>query len=63
MQVNLRSREIFETVKTEYENSLSRLLPIKEKLRKTDWLLDQIVCKLYGLTEEEIKLVEEHDVL
>lgn len=33
-------------------------LPIKEKLRKTDWLIDQIVYKLYGLSEKEIKLVE-----
>ena len=33
-------------------------LPFKEKLRKTDWVIDQIVYKLYGLTEDEIKLVE-----
>jgi hypothetical protein len=30
----------------------------KEKFRKTDWLIDQIVYKLYGLTEEEIRIVE-----
>jgi len=30
----------------------------KEKLRKTDWLIDQIVYRLYGLTGEEIKNVE-----
>ena len=59
MQANLKSREIFETVKTEYEKSLSRLFPIKEQLQKTDWLIDQIVYKLYGLTEDEIKLVED----
>jgi len=58
IRANLKSREIFETIKNEYEKSLSRLLPLKEKLRKTDWLIDQIVYKLYGLTEEEIKLVE-----
>jgi len=58
IQANLKSRELFETIKTEYDKSLSRLLPLKEKLRKTDWLIDQIVCKLYGLTEEEIKTVE-----
>ena len=46
INANLKSREIFETFKTEYEKSLSRLLPIKEKLRKTDWLIDQIVYKL-----------------
>lgn len=58
IQANLKSRELFETVKTEYEKSLSRLLPLKEKLRKTDWLIDQIIYRLYGLTAEEIKLVE-----
>ncbi|CAD7776240.1 hypothetical protein DMNBHIDG_01257 [Candidatus Methanoperedenaceae archaeon GB37] len=56
---NLKPRELFETIKTEYEKSLSKLLPLKEKIRKTDWLIDQIVYKLYGLTEEEIKIVKE----
>ena len=61
MQANLKSREIFETVKTEYEKSLSKLIPIKEKVRKTDWLIDQIIYKLNGLSEKEIQL--EEDVL
>jgi len=34
------------------------LFPLKEKPCKTDWLIDQIVYRLYGLTEEEIKIVE-----
>jgi len=46
--VNLKSRELFEALKTEYEKSLSKLLPLKEKLPKTGWLIDQIVYKLYG---------------
>ncbi|HDY66430.1 MAG TPA: hypothetical protein ENH85_01420 [Candidatus Scalindua sp.] len=58
IQANLKSRQLFETIKAEYEKSLSRLLPLKEKLSKTDWLIDQIVYKLYGLTEEEIKIIE-----
>ena len=32
--------------------------PLKEKIRKTDWLIDQFVCRLYGLAEKEIKIVE-----
>jgi len=59
MRANLKSRELFDAVKTEYEKSLSRLIPIKETLQKTDWLIDQVVYKLYCLTEEEIKLVED----
>lgn len=58
IQANLKSRELYENIRSEYEKSLSKLLPLKEKLRKTDWLIDQIVYKLYALTEEEIKIVE-----
>ncbi len=31
---------------------------LKEKLHRTDYLFDQIVYRLYGLTEEEIKLLK-----
>lgn len=41
-----------------YQATLSVLLPIKEKLKKTDTLIDQIVYRLYGLTDAEIALVE-----
>jgi hypothetical protein len=58
IQANLKSRGLYENIKSEYEKSLSKLLSLKEKLHKTDWLIDQIVYKLYGLTEEEIKIVE-----
>jgi hypothetical protein len=44
--------------RTEYESSLATLLPIKERLAKTDWLIDQVVYRLYGLTEAEIAIVE-----
>ena len=47
-------------VKQAYDESLSTLLPIKAKLRVTDSLIDQIVYRLYGLTEQEIRIVEEH---
>lgn len=58
IQANLKSRDFFESIKTEYEKSLFNLLFLKEKLRKTDWLIDQIVYRLYGLTEEERMIVE-----
>ncbi len=32
---------------------------IEEKIRKTDAEIDQMVYKLYGLTEEEIRIIEE----
>jgi len=46
-------------IRVEYEASVEKLHPIQEALQKTDWLIDQIVYKLYGLTDEEIAIVEE----
>ena len=37
---------------------LAVLRPIKAQLARTDALIDQVVYKLYGLTEEEIAIVE-----
>lgn len=34
------------------------MLPIKARLAATDRLVDQVVYRLYGLTEEEIAVVE-----
>ena len=38
--------------------SKEKLQPILEKIDDTDRLIDQIVYRLYGLTEEEIVIVE-----
>lgn len=32
--------------------------PFDRKTLKNDWLINQIVYKLYGLTEEEIEMLE-----
>jgi hypothetical protein len=45
-------------VRERYMQSLHEVLPLKEKLYLTDWLIDQIVYRLYDLTEEEIAVVE-----
>lgn len=52
------THEFMSELREAYERSLSKLLPIKERLRLTDALIDQIVYRLYGLTPEEIKIVE-----
>ncbi|MBW1971788.1 MAG: hypothetical protein JRI44_02945 [Deltaproteobacteria bacterium] len=59
IQANLKNRKVYELIKAEYEKSLSKLLIVKEKLKKTDWLIDQIVYKLYGISDDEIKVIEE----
>jgi len=37
---------------------MGKLGPLLERIRKTDGLIDAVVYKLYGLTEEEIGIVE-----
>jgi uncharacterized protein (UPF0305 family) len=50
-------REPGEALRAEYEGSVGKLLPLLEMIRQTDELIDAIVYRLYGLTEEEIRIV------
>ncbi|MEA5488399.1 MULTISPECIES: Eco57I restriction-modification methylase domain-containing protein [Pseudanabaena] len=52
------SRKEQQSLEKEYQDSMNTLLPIKEKLTNCDKLIDAIVYRLYGLTEEEIAIVE-----
>lgn len=45
-------------LRMEYDKSLAILRPVKEQLSRTDKLIDQVVYKLYSLTEDEIAIVE-----
>ncbi len=42
-----------------YRRTKSRADELDEKIEKTDELIDEIVYELYGLTDEEIEIVEE----
>jgi hypothetical protein len=57
--LDITTRNAQETIKKEFETSLEKLNPLLQKIRKTDELIDQIVYRLYGLTDEEIAIVEE----
>jgi len=56
--ISLSDTALVDRIRKEYEESLQRVLPIKERLQKTDALVDAVVYRLYGLTEEEIRVVE-----
>ena len=56
--VSLSDAGLVERIRKEYEGSLERVLPLKERLAKTDALIDAVVYRLYGLSEEEIRVVE-----
>ena len=52
------ARKEQQSLEKEYQDSLNTLLPIKDQLRRCDKLIDAIVYRLYGLTDEEIAIVE-----
>jgi len=51
-------REPAEALRAEFEGSMKKLLPLRERIRQTDELIDAVVYRLYALTEEEIGIVE-----
>jgi len=58
LSINPSSREKSELLKDEFLKSVGKLEPRREKIKQTDRLIDKIVYELYGLTEEEIKIVK-----
>lgn len=56
--IDVTRREPQETIRGEFDSSMARLRPLLERIELTDELIDQIVYKLYGLTEAEIAVVE-----
>ena len=58
LAVDPARREPAETLRAEFEGSMGKLLPLRERIKQTDELIDAVVYKLYGLTEEEMGIVE-----
>ena len=58
LAVDPSKRAFQERLKAEHGASLAILLPLKARLAATDRIIDQVVYRLYGLTEEEIAVVE-----
>ncbi len=52
-----------EDLKAEFEGSMGKQGPLRERVRKTNELTDATVYPLHGLTEEEIGIVEGRDSL
>ncbi len=46
------------TESQEFEGSLRKLRPLIERIERTDWLVDPVVYRLYGLSDEEVRVVE-----
>ncbi len=56
--VDLSSRSFQESLEREFTNSLAILSPLLTRIQQTDALIDQVVYQLYGLTDQEIAVVE-----
>jgi len=58
LQVDPDARVFREAVEREFDASRAKLAPLQAKIAATDRLIDLIVYRLYGLTEEEVAVVE-----
>ena len=56
--IELSSRDFQESLEREFTASLASLTPLLTRIQGTDALIDQVVYQLYGLTDEEIAVVE-----
>ena len=58
-KVDVKSRENYQTLKLEFEKSIAIINPLLQQIKETDSEIDQMVYELYGLTNEEIKTIED----
>ena len=59
--VDLSSRNFQESLEREFTHSLAKLKPLLTRLQYADALIDRVVYQFYGLTDEEIAVVEGED--
>jgi hypothetical protein len=57
-KVDVKSRKNYQTFKNEYEESLAVIKPLLQQIKETDAEIDRMVYELYGLTEDEIQIIE-----
>ena len=58
-KVDTKQRGTQELLKSEFEASINKINPLLLEIQKTDNEIDQMVYELYGLTDDEIRIVEE----
>jgi hypothetical protein len=50
--------DVRDTIAGEFSAAMKVLTPLKSRIEATDKLIDQIIYKLYGLTDDEVAIVE-----
>ncbi len=58
LQIDPARREPGDALRAEFQASVGKLQPLRERIERTDGLIDDIVYRLYGLNEEEIRVVK-----
>ena len=58
LDVDAYRNEPAQKIREAWETSMETLRPLLKDIEATDRLIDHIVYQLYGLTEEEIAIVE-----
>lgn len=59
LNIDPSRREPAEALRAEFQASVDKLRPLRKRIERTDGLIDEVVYRLYGLNEEEIRVVEE----
>ena len=59
-KVNIKRRKTQELLENEFKESIKVINPLLQQIEETDSEIDQMVYDLYGLTNEEIKIVEDN---
>jgi hypothetical protein len=58
LSIDPSDREKQELLERHYTKSMSILAPLKERIKETDDLIDEIVFRLYDLSDEEIDIMK-----
>ncbi|WP_431061616.1 Eco57I restriction-modification methylase domain-containing protein [Methanobacterium sp.] len=58
-KVDVNSRKVQELLKKEFDDSLNIINPLLLEIEKSDNEIDQMVYELYGLSDDEIKIIED----
>ncbi|MCR4322423.1 MAG: hypothetical protein NUV74_19085 [Candidatus Brocadiaceae bacterium] len=58
ISIDPSDRKTQELLENQFTKSMSILDPLKARIKATDDLIDEIVYRMYGLTEDEIKVVK-----
>jgi hypothetical protein len=58
-KIYTKTREDYALLKKEFDRSITKIKPLQWEIEETDNEIDNMVYNLYGLTSEEIQLIED----